>query len=131
MLEKLKLVQFREIQLFVEEIHAMLSVIRLLLALLAICYASSLLADPMASESAPAPAAVPVMNPVNVAVVDRSAASLQLGFQSAFSEALQIMSRNPDIMKKPTIQKASMNVVQYVQSYSYVAQPNANPQLPP
>ena len=86
----------------------------------------------MPSNPSATPVAQPaVSNQVTVAVLDRSAAALNLSLQSAFSEIMQNLSGNPQIMTNPAIQKASANAVQWVQSYAYVQQPVTNPQLPP
>lgn len=61
-----------------------------------------------------------VLSQVTVAVTDRSATALQLALQSAFSETLIKMSGNPNIMTLPAIQKASQNLTQWVQSYTYI-----------
>lgn len=71
------------------------------------------------------------LNQVVVAVTDRSAPALQLALQSAFAEVLSKMSENPDVMTLPAIQKASANLTQWVQSYSYIEQPGANSQAAP
>ena len=71
------------------------------------------------------------LNQTTVAVSDRSATALQLALQAAFSQVMIQISNDPNVMTKPAIQQASTNVTQWVQSYSYIEQPNANPQLPP
>jgi len=103
--------------------------------LLAILYSAFSLAD-TATTAVPAVIQTPAatQTPVNqttVAVTDRSGPTLQLALQAAFAETLVKMSGDANVMKNPALVEASDNVVQWVQSYSYVEQPNQNPQLPP
>jgi hypothetical protein len=66
------------------------------------------------------------LNQATVTVVDRSAASLQQGLQAAFTEVLTRISKNPEIMSRPSIKNAALNVTQWVESYSYLELPNTN-----
>lgn len=93
--------------------------IKIFLVCFAIFYSALSLAD-----------SVSMANPASatVAVTDRSAPALQLALQSAFSEVMVKMSGNPNVMTLPAVQKASNNLTQWLQSYAYVEQPNANPQ---
>lgn len=69
---------------------------------------------------------IDALTQATVTVVDRSASSLQQGLQAAFAEVLTRMGKNPDIMSRPRIKKAALNVTQWVQSYSYLELPSTN-----
>ncbi|OGT43972.1 MAG: hypothetical protein A3F13_04395 [Gammaproteobacteria bacterium RIFCSPHIGHO2_12_FULL_40_19] len=66
------------------------------------------------------------LDQATVTVVNRSSTALQMGLQAAFSEVLVRMSGNPEIMSRPSIKKAALNLTQWVQSYSYLEMPNTN-----
>ena len=80
--------------------------------------------DTVVSSENQAPAVARPLNESTVVVADRSPTALQLGLQSAFTDVMVKSSGNPDEMSSPVIQKAANNVTQWVQSYSYVEQPN-------
>lgn len=72
---------------------------------------------------------VDALNQATVTVVDRSPEALTLGLYAAFSEVMVRMSGNSEIMSRPAIKKAALNLTQWVQSYSYLELPNTNANL--
>ncbi|PIZ04546.1 MAG: hypothetical protein COY58_03590 [Gammaproteobacteria bacterium CG_4_10_14_0_8_um_filter_38_16] len=61
---------------------------------------------------------------VNVVVPDQSSSSFQQGLQAAFTQVMLQLSNDPLISTKPVFQNAIKNIMQWVQSYGYVQQPN-------
>lgn len=68
---------------------------------------------------------------VIVPVPDRTDVALNQGLQTAFEQQMIEQSGDLDIMSAPDIQAAEKNVSQWVETYGYVEQENANPQQPP
>lgn len=70
-------------------------------------------------------------NEATVSVVDRSPDALQLAMKAAFSEVMVKTSGDPQVMSRPVMKKMALNVMQWVQSYSYLALPSTNPAQKP
>lgn len=66
---------------------------------------------------------------INVVVPDQSSAAFQVALQTAFTEAMTQISNDPQITAKPIFQNAEKNIMQFVQSYQYVQQPNSMLQI--
>ncbi|MDP1574787.1 MAG: DUF2066 domain-containing protein [Coxiellaceae bacterium] len=73
------------------------------------------------------PAQKPIVNEVQVAVLDESSNALQLGLQAAFSEVMIKMTGDPKVMDLPAVKMVASNITQIVQSYSFSQETSALP----